>query len=67
MPIPKKKYKVEALQGYTDKRPELILDYDIQYDHLGNAKIKKGDIYYLADDDRANEIEKSEFAKVKRI
>ena len=67
VPIPKKKYKVEALQGYTDKRPELILDYDIQYDHLGNAKIKKGDIYYLADDNRAKEIEKSEFAKVEKI
>ena len=67
VPIPKKKYKVEALQDYTDKRPELILDYDIQYDHLGNAKIKEGDIYYLADDDRAKEIEKSEFAKVEKI
>ena len=65
--LPKKKYKVEALQGYTDKRPELILDYDIQYDHLGNAKIKEGDIYYLADDNRAKEIEKSEFAKVEKI
>ena len=67
VPIPKKKYKVEALQGYTDKRPELILDYDIQYDYLGNAKIKAGDIYYLADDNRAKEIEKSEFAKVEKI
>ncbi len=67
VPIPKKKYKVEALQDYTDKRPELILDYDIQYDHLGNAKIKEGDIYYLADDNRAKEIEKSEFAKVEKI
>ena len=65
--IPKKKYKVEALQDYTDKRPELILDYDIKYDQLGNAKIKAGDIYYLADDNRAKEIEKSEFAKVKKI
>ena len=65
--LPKKKYKVEALQDYTDKRPELILDYDIQYDHLGNAKIKKGDIYYLADDDRVNEIEKSGLAKITKI
>ena len=64
---PKKKYKVEALQDYTDKRPELILDHDIKYDQLGNAKIKAGDIYYLADDNRAKEIEKSEFAKVKKI
>ena len=60
---PKKKYKVEALQDYIDKRPELILDYDIKYDQLGNAKIKEGDIYYLADDDRAKEIEKSGFVK----
>ena len=65
--VPKKKYKVEALQDYTDKRPELILDYDIKYDQLGNAKIKEGDIYYLANDDRAKEIKKSEFAKVEKI
>lgn len=65
--LPKKKYKVEALQDYTDKRPELILDYNINFDNLGNAKIKKGDIYYLSDDNRAKEIEKSEFAKVEKI
>lgn len=67
VPMQKKKYKVEALQDYVDKRPELILDYDIKYDQIGNAKIKDGDIYYLADDDRAKEIKKSEFAKVEKI
>lgn len=67
VPIPKKKYKVEALQDYTDKRPELILDYNINFDSLGSAKIKKGDVYYLADDNRAKEIEKSEFAIVEKI
>ena len=62
--LPKKKYKVEALQGYTDKRPELILDYDINFNIVGEAEIKDGDVYYLADDVRAKEIEGSGFAKV---
>lgn len=62
-----KKYKVEALQNYTDKRPELIIDYNILFDDSGNAKIKKNDIYYLFDDDRANVIKKSGLAKVTKI
>ena len=65
--LPKKKYKVEALQNYTDKRPELIIDYNILFDDSGNAKIKKNDIYYLFDDDRANVIKKSGLAKVTKI
>lgn len=65
--IPKKKYKVEAVQDYTDKRSELIMDYDINSDDLGNAKIKKGDIYYLFNDDRAKEIKDSGLAKVTRL
>lgn len=67
MSIPKKKYKVEAVQDYTDKRSELIMDYDINSDDLGNAKIKKGDIYYLFNDDRAKEIKDSGLAKVTRL
>ena len=62
--LPKKKYKVEALQDYTDKRPELILDYDVNFNIVGEAEIKDGDVYYLADDVRAKEIEGSGFAKV---
>ena len=65
--LPKKKYKVEALQGYTDKRPELILDYDINFNIVGEAEIKDGDVYYLADDVRAKEIEESGFAKVSEL
>lgn len=65
--LPKKKYKVEALQDYTDKRPELILDYDINFNIVGEAEIKDGDVYYLADDVRAKEIEGSGFAKVSEL
>ena len=66
----KKKYKVEALQDYTDKRPELMIcnqDYIFDFDDLGNAKIKKDNIYYLANDNRAKEIAESGLAKVTRI
>ena len=65
--LPKKKYKVEALQDYTDKRPELILDYDVNFNIVGEAEIKDGDVYYLADDVRAKEIEGSGFAKVSEL
>lgn len=68
--IPKKKYKVEALQDYTDKKPEFMIcnqDYIFALDNTGNAKIKKGNVYYLADDNRAKEIEKSKFAKVIKL
>lgn len=67
--LPKKKYKVEALQDYTDKRPELII-YDNDYfelDDLGNANVRKGNIYYLDNDDRAKEIKDSGLAKVTKI
>ena len=67
--IPKKKYKVEALQDYTDKRPELII-YDNDYfelNDLGNANVRKGNIYYLDNDDRAKEIKDSGLAKVTKI
>lgn len=69
VPIPKKKYKVEALQDYTDKRPELII-YDSNYfelDNLGNALVKRGNIYYLDNDDRAKEIKDSGLAEVTKI
>lgn len=67
--IPKKKYKVKALQDYIDKRPELII-YDNDYfelDDLGNANVRKGNIYYLDNDDRAKEIKDSGLAKVTKI
>lgn len=68
--LPKKKYKVEALQDYTDKKPEFMIcnqDYIFALDNTGNAKIKKGNVYYLADDNRAKEIGKSKFAKVIKL
>ena len=67
---PKKKYKVEALQDYTDKRPDLMIcdqNYIFNLDEFGNAKIKKGDIYCLSDKDRANIINKSGLAKVTKL
>lgn len=67
---PKKKYKVEALQDYTDKRPDLMIcdqNYIFNLDAFGNAKIKKGDIYCLSDKDRANIINKSGLAKVTKL
>ena len=67
---PKKKYKVEALQDYTDKRPDLMIcdqNYIFNLDAFGNAKIKKGNIYYLSNKERAEEIKKSGFADVTKI
>ena len=67
--LPKKKYKIEALQDYTDKRPELIIfeKEKMKFDNLGNAMVKKGNVYYLDDDERAEEIEKSGLANVVRM
>lgn len=68
--VPKKKYKVEALQDYTDKRPELMIcnqDYIFKIDNLGNANIKKGNVYYLDNDNRAKEIAESGLAKVTKL
>ena len=66
-----KMYKVIAKQNYTDKRPELIEDYNegkpIEYNSEGNAKIKKDDIYLINDSTRANDIKKSGLAEVKEI
>lgn len=66
-----KMYKVIAKQNYTDKRPELIEEYNegkqIEYNSEGNAKIKKDDIYLINDSTRANEIKESGLAEVKEI
>lgn len=63
---PKLKYKVTALIDYTDKRPELMTG-DLKVNENYEAEVKKGDIYYLFDGNRAKEIKASGFAKVQKI
>ena len=64
-------YKVIAKQNYTDKRPELIEDYnngqEINYNIEGNATIKKNDVYVINNGKRAKEIKASGFAEVEKI
>ncbi len=64
---PKRKYKVEALKDYTDKKPELIVENTFKCNSLGNAVVEKGTIYYIENDERAKEIKDSGLAKVTKI
>lgn len=57
-------YKIVAKTDYTDKRPELIEESNFEYDDLGNACIRKGDIYHIHDEDRAKIISDSGLAEV---
>lgn len=63
---PELKYKVTALKNYTDKRPELITG-KLKLNENYEAEIEKGDVYYLSDDKRAEEIKLSKLAKVEKI
>ena len=67
----KNMYRVIAKQDYTDKKPELIEEYNrgqaIKYNAEGNASIKKDDIYLLNDSNRAKEIKDSGLAKVEKV
>lgn len=67
----KNMFKITAKQDYTDKRPELIEEYnegkEVKYNGEGNAIIKQNDIYLINDITRAKEIEKSGLAEVKEI
>ena len=67
----KEMYKVIAKQDYTDKRPELIEEYnngqEINYNVEGNATIKKNDVYVINNSKRAKEIKASGFAEVEKI
>ena len=63
---PKLKYKVIALKNYIDKRPELITG-KLKLNENYEAEIEKGDVYYLSDDKRAEEIKLSKLAKVEKI
>lgn len=68
----KNMYKVIAKQDYTDKRPELIEEYNegketISYNHEGNANIKANDTYLINDEVRAEEIKVSGLAEVTEI
>ena len=65
----KKMYKVIAKQNYTDKRPELIEEYNegkenVKYNYEGNADIRVNDSYLINDKKRAEEIKASGFAEV---
>ena len=64
-------YKITAKQNYTDTRPELIEEYNegaaIKYNNIGNAEIKKNDVYLINDSTRANTIKESGFATVEEI
>ena len=64
-------FKVIAKQNYTDKRPELIEEYnkgeEVKYNNEGNAIIKQNDIYLINDITRAKEIQESGLAEVKEI
>lgn len=67
----KNMFKVIAKQNYTDKRPELIEEYnegeEVKYNNEGNAIIKKNDIYLINNSERAKEIQESGLAEVKEI
>ena len=64
-------FKVIAKQNYTDKRPELIEEYnegeEVKYNNEGNAIIKQNDVYLINDIARAKEIQESGLAEVKEI
>ena len=67
----KNMFKITAKQDYTDKRPELIEEYnggkEVKYNGEGNAIIKQNDIYLINDSARANEIRNSGLANVEEI
>ena len=55
-------FKITALKNYTDLEPELI----VKGNNKG-AKIKKENIYFVEDKERADKIKKSGLAKVEEI
>ena len=65
--IPKIKYEVIALKDYIDKRPELIIDDAFEHNDAGNAIIRKNNVYYLYDQDRAKELLNTGYVKIEKI
>lgn len=65
--VPKIKYKIMALKDYIDKRPELIIDDIFEHNDIGNAIIRKNNIYYLYDNERARELLDTGYVKVEKI
>ena len=68
----KEMYKVIAKQNYKDKRPELIEKYqninkEMEYNSDGSLAIKEGDIYFVNDVNRAEQIRESGLATVIEI
>lgn len=66
-----KMFKIIANEDYTDTRPELIEEYNegstIKYNNIGNAIIKKNDVYLINDSERAKVIKESGLATVEKI
>lgn len=60
-------FMIKAKTNYTDKRPELVEGENLNYDNLGNIYFKKGDVYYIHDENRAKVIEESGLAIVQKI
>lgn len=65
--MPKIKYKVNALNDYIDKRPELIIDDNFEHTNAGNAIIRKNNKYYLYDKERAKELLDTGYVKIEKI
>ena len=65
--IPKIKYEIIALKDYIDKRPELIIDDAFEHNDAGNAIIRKNNIYYLYDKERAKELLDTGYVKIEKI
>ena len=65
--IPKAEFKVIALEDYYDKRPEFIIKDKFYHNKLGYALIRKNDIYYLYDKDRARELLDTGYVKIEKI
>ena len=66
-----KMFKIIANEDYTDTRPELIEEYNegstIKYNNIGNAIIKKSDVYLINDSERAKVIKESGLATVEKM
>lgn len=65
--ILKTEFKVIALKDYYDKRPELIIDDNFKHTDSGNAIIRKNNIYYLYDKERAKELLDTGYVKIEKI
>lgn len=61
---PRKYYQVTALRDYLDKKPQLIVNLNID-DKQYN--VTKNEIYYISDKTRAKEIKDSGYAEIEEV